>query len=321
MLHLGERLKVMPEARRMFRLGLVSEQGFGLLADAWAEPIADIFERDELMLVDWVKRLPYSEARIVVAAWVAHADPNRIERSDETSFDSRRLHLTQLLDGVSVLDGQLDAEGTQYVKRALALLSKRVDGDSRSRAQRNADSLVTMAKFTLAHHDSPVGTKRRRPQLNVMVPYETLLDQVGHGSIDSHFISPESARRLACNAGLHRMITHAGSAVVDFGRETRTISDSLWRLLVERDGGCRWPGCEIDAEMCDAHHAVHWSDRGETEQENLALMCWFHHHTLHEQRWSLEPLGAGHFVLKSPTGQMYEFSKPRLTRLTLFSSR
>lgn len=39
---------------------------------------------------------------------------------------------------------------------------------------------------------------------------------------------------------------------------------------------------------------------------------------MHEQHWSLEPLGAGHFVLKSPTGQLYEFSQPRLDKLTMF---
>jgi len=114
------------------------------------------------------------------------------------------------------------------------------------------------------------------------------------------------------------MITRSGSAVIDYGRETRTVSDNLWQVLVQRDRGCRFPGCEIPPEMCDAHHAEHWADDGATCQDNLALLCWFHHHVMHEQHWRLEPHGAGHFVLRSPTDTMYEFSPPRLNQHTLF---
>lgn len=32
------------------------------------------------------------------------------------------------------------------------------------------------------------------------------------------------------------------------------------------------------------------------------LLCWFHHHLLHEQHWSIEPLGGGHFNLNDPHG-------------------
>ena len=112
------------------------------------------------------------------------------------------------------------------------------------------------------------------------------------------------------------MITHAGSAIVDYGRRTRTVPDPLWRLLVQRDGGCRFSGCEVPAEMCDAHHAVHWGDLGETEAHNLVLLCWFHHHVMHEQHFSLEPLGARHFVLRSPNGDYHQLSPPRLDILT-----
>lgn len=318
-LFLGKRLSVMHETRRMFELGLLSEQAVGLLADAWAEPIRELFDRDEMMLVDWAKRLPYPEAKLVIDTWVAHADPNRVERGSAESFESRRLHLSKVLDGVGVLDGQLDAEGTEIVRQALALLSKRVDKDTRSRPQRNADALVSMAKFVLAHHESPTGTKRRRQRVHVTIPYETLVEKSGRALLADHYLTPDAARRLARDAGVHRMITHSGSAVIDYGRQTRTVPDNLWNLLVERDGGCRFPGCEIPPEMCDAHHAEHWADDGDTCQDNLALLCWFHHHVMHEQHFSLEPLGAGHFVLRSPTDQIYEFSAPRLNKLTLFA--
>ncbi len=158
--------------------------------------------------------------------------------------------------------------------------------------------------------------EERPPRASITIPYETLLTRNGISLTDDHLITPDAARRLVCDAGLHRVITHAGSAVVEYGRQTRTISEPLWRLLVERDGGCRYPGCEVPGEMCDAHHAVHWVDGGATEPHNLALVCRYHHRVLHDRHWSLEPLGAGHFLLRLPNGGLHEFRPPRLDLLT-----
>ena len=33
---------------------------------------------------------------------------------------------------------------------------------------------------------------------------------------------------------------------------------------------------------CDAHHVEHWADGGETNLDNLLLLCRFHHRALHE---------------------------------------
>ena len=57
------------------------------------------------------------------------------------------------------------------------------------------------------------------------------------------------------------------------------------------------------AALCEGHHALHWLDLGETEPDNVLLVCWYHHHLLHEQHWRIEPLGAGHFNLINPDGE------------------
>ena len=316
MLMLGERLEKMPHVAGLFRCGLVSEAAVGLVADAWSEAVAEAFDRDELLLADWVGRRPFREAKAMVEAWAATERANSVEARAEADFESRRFSVVKLGMGLSKISGALDNEGTAAVRAALSMLAQVGDGDGRSRGQRNADALVTMAKFALSHMEQPVGTKKRPPKATVLIPYETLLTRNGISLMDDHVITADAVRRLLCDAGLHRVITHAGSAVVDYGRQTRTISDPLWRLLVERDGGCRYPGCEVPGDMCDAHHAVHWADGGATEPHNLALVCWFHHHVLHDQHWQLEPLGAGHFLLRSPTGDLHEFRPPRLDLLT-----
>jgi hypothetical protein len=71
------------------------------------------------------------------------------------------------------------------------------------------------------------------------------------------------------------------------GRTTRLISPPLWRGLVVRDKGCRFPGCDMPAPWTDGHHLIPWEDGGETELANLCLLCRRHHRMVHEGGWRL----------------------------------
>jgi hypothetical protein len=42
-----------------------------------------------------------------------------------------------------------------------------------------------------------------------------------------------------------------------------------------------FPGCHR-TRYVEAHHVHHWVDGGETNVDNLVLLCWQHHHLLHE---------------------------------------
>lgn len=309
-LFLGERLTHMPLVDEAFSAGDVCEANLGLLADAWSDTVADAFARDEHLLCDWAVRLPYHDLKVVVGTWLAHTDPDRLPASERERYDRRRLHLSGLLDGMAAIDGLLDTEGATFVREALQFLAKPADADGRTPAQRRADALVEMARFVIRHHDIPVGTKRRGPRITVSVPYQSLLDgQPGH--LGSEALSGAAIRRLCCDAGIHRLVTAGASTVLDHGRRTRTVPDSLFAVIAERDGGCRWPGCEVPANFCDAHHAEHWGDLGETEPDNLALLCWHHHHSLHEMGWTIEVGGSAQFALISPWGSRHDMRPPR----------
>lgn len=101
------------------------------------------------------------------------------------------------------------------------------------------------------------------------------------GELDSgEYVSAETSRRLACAAS-RVVMTHAPDGrVLDVGRKTRAIHPSMRRALNHRDGGCRFPGCSV--RHCDAHHVEHWADGGQTNLDNLLLLCRFHHRALHE---------------------------------------
>lgn len=115
---------------------------------------------------------------------------------------------------------------------------------------------------------------------------------------------------MACDAGIHRLITGPDGTILDYGRQTRTVSDAQFEVLTIRDHGCRISGCPIPPGACDAHHSIHWADLGNTDLDDLILLCWYHHHHLHEQHWSLEPLGAGHFVLRDSDGDVRPLRPP-----------
>lgn len=93
-------------------------------------------------------------------------------------------------------------------------------------------------------------------------------------------VSAETSRRLACEASRVVMTHDSNGATVDVGRKTRAIHPAMRRALNHRDGSCRFPGCNVS--HCDAHHIEHWADGGETNLDNLLLLCRFHHRALHE---------------------------------------
>ena len=205
------------------------------------------------------------------------------------------------------LDGLLDPEAMLLVSEAIRALSGRSgDHDDRTPEQRRADALVTMAKNTLATPDTSPGKKRNQPKVVATIDYDDLVANTSGGSIDTNsgriVVTTDTIRRLSCDAGIHRLVAAADGTILDFGRQTRTVSDPLFHTLTIRDHGCRVGACPAPPSACDAHHALHWADLGETEPDNLVLLCWYHHHLVHEQHWSIRPLGAGHFALTDHQG-------------------
>ena len=133
---------------------------------------------------------------------MAKADPDRVERTAQERYAARRLHISELLDGMHAINGLLDGEGAEYVNQAIRFLARPADHDTRTAAQRRADALVAMGRFVVEHHDIPTG-----------------------------------------------------------------------------------------------------------------VLYWHHHHHCHEQHFSLEPFGAGHFHLHTPIGTTHDTRPPRLTLL------
>jgi hypothetical protein len=326
-LMLADRIQRMLLVKAAFAAGELAESALRQLAETWCEQVADAFAHDEAMLLRWAQRLSFDDLRVTLATWRLYVDPDCEERTAQERFDARKLHLSELLDGMGRLDGVLDPEGFKLVQEAIRDLSAKCADDDRRLEQRRADALVTLARFYLANGKpadaTAAGTpsagqpgKRRRPKVIGAIELSDLMSGAGAGTVDTGsgriVVSSEAIRRMCCDAGFHRLVYAADGTVLDFGRQTRAISDSLFEVLAARDHGCRIKDCPVSSGGCDAHHADHWADHGETEPDNLALLCWFHHHLVHEQHWSIKPLGAGHFLLIDPDGGEHEMRPPMI---------
>jgi len=103
---------------------------------------------------------------------------------------------------------------------------------------------------------------------------------------DGPVISPETARRLGCDATT-LTITRQHGRTLKLGRTHRTVPPKLRRALEARDNNtCQWPGC-ANRHYLHAHHRQHWAHGGHTNLDNLILLCTHHHRLLHEGRYTI----------------------------------
>ena len=142
--------------------------------------------------------------------------------------------------------------------------------------------------------------KRVVPVLRVSTSLDALRDGLHRAGItdSGENLSAATLRRMACDAEIIPTVLNSKGRVIDVGRRTRRVSEALRCVLIARDGGCVWPGCDVPPSRCDAHHIKHWANGGLTNADNLALLCHRHHILLHEGRHRLKRVDDAWVVLK-----------------------
>ena len=93
----------------------------------------------------------------------------------------------------------------------------------------------------------------------------------------------------------------------DVGRSKRLFTPVAATCLRLRDGGCRFPGCDLPPRYTDAHHIRPWQQGGPTDLGNGLLLCRHHHRRVHE--------GAGASAISTQHGHS-DFVSPYGLELT-----
>lgn len=267
-------VRFMPEGRQADAVALLTEL-------AVAAPVADV-------------RTAGKHLRLV-------ADPDGTLADSERQFERRHLTLAPLLDGMTSIDGLLDAESAALLNAALEpFLVPTGPDDPRSAAQRRADGLADIVRTACDHRLLPV-MGGERPHLQVLVaaepgqtpdtklrrlllPGSAWIPQSPGGAAPLH---PVSVARIACDAQVLPVLLDRDGLPMALGRSQRLFSSHQRRLLALRDGGCRFPGCSRPPAHTDAHHVHPWSAGGATDVDNAVLLCRFHHRLVHEGGWQL----------------------------------
>ncbi|WP_238412420.1 HNH endonuclease signature motif containing protein [Saccharothrix deserti] len=187
--------------------------------------------------------------------------------------------------------GELSAEtGARFTAMLEPLSQPRPDGP-KDRAHRLGEAfgdLIALASRS-EHLPSEAG---ERPHISITIDLDTLRRGVGHAVLDGdHYLSAAQTRRLACDAKIIPAVMGGDSEVLDLGRTKRTVSVAQRKALHTRDRGCAFPGCPRPPKWCDAHHVKHWADCGDTDLDNLVLLCRTHHSLIHHSRWQISMTG------------------------------
>ncbi|MGH9152280.1 MAG: DUF222 domain-containing protein, partial [Acidimicrobiales bacterium] len=174
------------------------------------------------------------------------------------------------------------------------------DGDEPADTVGWADAVVHLADAAL----SGIEGTGRLPADRYQVVVHVDADHPDRARLHLGPLLPGSLRDyLSCDATGRVVAERHGTPVHVFARR-RTVDDRLRRLVEQRDGGCRVPGCGARRGL-HVHHLEHWEDGGLTIPSNVCSLCPAHHRLHHAGRLGIagDPTTADGLVFTDHRGR------------------
>ncbi|MEU8255591.1 DUF222 domain-containing protein [Micromonospora inaquosa] len=255
------------------------------------------------LLTDWAGQFDPTHLRTLGTRILEHIAPDLADAAAHAALEAdarratrdRHLTLSTLTDGRLRLTGTLDTETAGLFRAAIDPLSTPSGtDDSRSPGQRRHDALADICQLALRTGELP-DSGGDPAQIVVTTNYDGLTQQLSSGALDIGLhLTPDTVRRLACDATILPAVLDSAGQVLDVGRQRRLITGPLRRALVLRDRGCAFPGCDRPPRWCHAHHIHHWTDGGTTNLDNAVLLRGHHHRHVHQTDWVVRLGDDGH---------------------------
>jgi hypothetical protein len=316
-----------PALAKAAEAGLLPLSHFRLLSLARRKPVVEVFDRDAAALVEAARTMHADALKGHVQAWYWDAlaeleendpdgppPPPEADRITIQGVCSGRADVTGELgpEALAIIGGAIDAEIDTWHRNGV------MDGDTRTRPELNAAAMTEICRRYL--HPGTLGGEPR-PSLVAIADLDTLLGRAGVAAEDRFArraeiigggpVADRTVQRLLCDAKLRFCLTDTLTGEpLYLGRTRRTASAGQRAALHTRNrqGGCEARGCTAPHLRRHAHHIKEWDplkDEGDTDIDNLVLLCPFHHHLVHEGRFSLQrdPTGPG-YLLRNPAGHL-----------------
>ena len=138
--------------------------------------------------------------------------------------------------------------------------------------RRGADAL--MALVDRAQGTTGTVADGVRPKVVVHVPVSGPAEVA-----DGVLLGVEQVEQLRANATVEVAVVDDSGSVVGISRAVHPLTPKVRRAVVQRDGRCRWPGCETRWGL-EVHHLIPRSQGGSDVFTNLATVCATHHRRL-----------------------------------------
>ncbi len=223
---------------------------------------------------------------------------SRLEHQRSRRFAKIR---TDRTDGMTVLYGRFDPITGALIETALSQKMNELwrEEDPRARCspgQRMADALAGLVTREETDED---GGRVRGPRLLLIADYDLIHRELINGRLgDGTPIPVEKIRDLACQSDILPAIFKGVSQPLDLGRSRRAASPAQRIALVARDKAC--VGCGANANWCQSHHIIPWAVQGNTDLNDMVLLCSRCHHKVHDDHWQVRKTPTGKYHLKPP---------------------
>ena len=247
----------------------------------------DDVETAERLLSDYAPVLGPKELHRYALQVVDAADPDGPEPvDDQLQQDRRHLELKQRRDGMWSLQGRLTNTVGAQLNAILDPLAKHrtssiedEDGniiqipDARPSGQRLHDALDEACGRLLKSADQPL-VGGVPASVIITVQLADLLAKAGLAETnDGTMLTAEQLLRIADEAEIWLTIINHNNVPLALGRTQRLASRGQTMALIARDAGCSFPGCTHPPSWSDRHHIKDWILGGNTDLDNLTLLC------------------------------------------------
>ena len=305
--------------RAAWSMGLVSGEQVRVIVEA-VDKLPDWFGEEERLdaeveLIGYARRFDLDELKRLANRIVEVIDPDgaddvigeQLAAEEAKAWDATRLNMRRRGDGTTKGDFVIpDAQADTFRAALEGLAAPRRKRFTANRHALGVDDVMALphqqrlglAFLELIEHLPADGLPQAgglAATVAVTVPVDVMRSGFGFGTGSGGTnVSAAQAQRLSCNAHIVALYLDADGQVTCSSSPGRLYSKPQRLALAARDKGCVWAGCDRPPSHCEAHHLIPWSEGGPTTLRNGVLLCFFHHHLLHE--------GTGWQLRRAPDG-------------------
>ena len=304
----GKAVEKNPGLAKKMASGEISTEQIDLIAEASEQTDGEAAEDEKL--IDDIAGANPDQGRKIARKYVDdHTDQNDRDDRYARQRKRRKVYKGRNTNGMSSIIIEGDDES---VNGMLESLRKRADEmyrrdggrdvpadqHARSNDQRLFDAAFEQITGRIetgeasAKSDEPARAPANRPGERPLMVFRSdisgltddpellaswITELVGGGTVPSTLAS-----YYRCISDFAVQLVNSEGAVLKQGRKTRRVTPDQWAAMVVRDGGC--VQCGAHHTRCEAHHQRPWTSpaRGETNIDEMVLLCVDCHHRLHE---------------------------------------